>query len=430
MNLDDLQPDKEIIPFFDMSLNQYSREALRALFYEYPADKEEAEERQQIISGLIVRLPTIKNLYSYKSDIIECYHFCRNFQPDQAARFRNATVFKIGLWFDRKRVNQISSKFLQLLLLMDRIYNNYFQHLKIVDFPVSFSGRITAMTALLNTFRGLVKQEEWAGLGSLSGKLTFQGFKKMATSIGNKEFDSFWNDFFLFEAYLSIATIARDNNLSIPKFVQSGIKLSEFYHPLLKKPVKNSIDLKHNVVLLTGPNMSGKSTLLKSISLCVYLGRIGLPIPASTAELVFIDDINVFISSKDDLQHGYSHFMLEVQNLKSVVLSARDHRVFAVFDEMFSGTNSEDAINILRIAVNGVAQFSQSYFLISTHYRIKDLGLTENESIDFMYIASGINNGIPQFTYEVKSGSSDLRLGLILFENAGLLQLLEKGTST
>ncbi|WP_164735336.1 MutS-related protein [Pseudoflavitalea rhizosphaerae] len=150
----------------------------------------------------------------------------------------------------------------------------------------------------------------------------------------------------------------------------------------------------------------------------------GLPVPALNAEIVFVDDINVFISSKDDLSQGYSHFMMEVQNFKSVVLKARDHRVFAVFDEMFSGTNSEDAINILRIAVKGISVFSNSFFLISTHYRLKDLGITDDSPVDLLYIASGISNGIPQFTYEVKAGSSDLKLGMILFENAGLLQLL------
>lgn len=425
MNLDDLQLEKEIIPFFDISLNSYSKEALRELFFQIPGDRETAEERQQIILGFIATLPAIKNLYSYKPDIIDCYRFCKDFQVDQAVAYQSTVQFKIGLWFDRRRTEQISSKLLQLLLLMDRIYRHYFQNLQIEKFPNTFAKRITSMAGLLNDFRGLMKREDLVASGRLSGKMASRVLQTIISAIDSQELASFWKNFFLFEAYLSIASVAADKKLSFPGFVESGIKLNEFYHPLLKDPVKNSIHLQHNVVLLTGPNMSGKSTFLKAVSLCIYLARIGLPVPARNAELVFVDDVSVFISSKDDLEKGYSHFMMEVQNFKAAVLSARDHRVFAVFDEMFSGTNHEDAINILRIAVKGVAKFSRSFFLISTHYRIKDLDIAENEAIDFLHIASGIKNGIPQFTYEVKKGSSDLKLGLILFENAGLLQLLK-----
>ena len=424
VSIDDLQLDKEIIPFFDISLNRYSKEALRTLFYEFPADQTEALERQQIIQGFISSLSAIKGLYSYKPDIIDCYDFCKNFQVDQADLFRSIVNFKIGHWLDRKRTEQLSAKFFQLSFLMDRIYQHYFQRLKIEGFPVSFARQITTMVDLLNDMRGLVKEGGLGGSGRLAGKMNFRILKKMASFFDKNKFDAFWNNFFLFEAYLSISTIAAEKQLSIPTFVQAGIKLDEFYHPLLRDPVKNSIDLKHNVVLLTGPNMSGKSTFLRSVSLCIYLGRIGLPVPARKAEMVFVDDLDVFISSKDDLAKGYSHFMMEVQSFKSVVVKAGAHRVFAVFDEMFSGTNSEDAVNILRIALKGITRFKQSFFLISTHYRLEELAITEADPIELLYIASDISNGIPQFTYEVKKGNSDLRLGMILFENEGLLQLL------
>ena len=105
--------------------------------------------------------------------------------------------------------------------------------------------------------------------------------------VTNGEVEAFWNRWFLFEAWLSISKGIAVHGFVFPSFESSAFSIQGLYHPLLKNPVRNDITANRNVILLTGPNMSGKSTFLKSVSLCVYLGQAGLAVPAAKAVIPF-----------------------------------------------------------------------------------------------------------------------------------------------
>src|SRR5690606_19378861 len=141
-----------------------------------------------------------------------------------------------------------------------------------------------------------------------------------------------------------------EHSLTLPELTNTTLTLTDFYHPNLKNPVKNSFVNSNGVILLTGANMAGKSTFLKSLGICVYLTHIGLPVPAKYASIPFYDNLYIFINNSDDLNNGYSYFMQEVLNLKEVVINCNaGHNCFALFDELFKGTNFEDAFDILKI---------------------------------------------------------------------------------
>ena len=237
---------------------------------------------------------------------------------------------------------------------------------------------------------------------------------------------TFWKDLFLFEAYYSISRGIDQHNLVFPEFTEEGMFIESFYHPLLKDPVKNSIETKDAVTLLTGPNMSGKSTLLKSIGLCVYLAHLGLGVPAQQCRLPFFNVISVAINLNDDIMSGYSHFMKEIQTLKKVVAAAREgQRCFAIFDELFRGTNIEDALAISRTTIVGLAGFTASFFFISTH--LHQLSAIAGEhGIDACCIECQLEKGVPVFTYQLRPGWSDLKIGQIIFRQEGLDELLQR----
>ena len=121
--------------------------------------------------------------------------------------------------------------------------------------------------------------------------------------------------------------------------------------------------------------MSGKSTLLKAVSLCVYLGHTGLAVPASKATMPFFSTISVAINLTDSIVSGYSHFMSEIITLRNVLIEAAgSNKCFAVFDELFRGTNIEDALEISSATLKGLTIFTYSLFIISTHlHQLKDL---------------------------------------------------------
>lgn len=264
------------------------------------------------------------------------------------------------------------------------------------------------------------------------GKFGFKAIQKLNANVCEKRNNGdtliFFEKLNLFEAYVSIARAVNRHGF---KFAEVGknsdFSLIGFYHPLLKQPVKNDIRVDHNVILITGANMSGKSTLLKSIGLCVYLSHLGLPIPAANGTIPYYDKISIQINHSDDLKNGYSHFMNEIVKLKDVVLDARSgKRCFAVFDELFKGTNYEDALAISVKTIQGLLKFDSSSFFISTHITELKCKLSDsNIQTGALYIDSEVRDETPVFSYVLKTGWSNLQIGQLLFKKEGLNDLLD-----
>jgi DNA mismatch repair protein MutS len=175
--------------------------------------------------------------------------------------------------------------------------------------------------------------------------------------------------------------------------------------------------------------MSGKSTFLKSVGLCVYLAHIGISIPASNARIPFFDKIFIFINNNsDDILNGYSQFMNETVRLKEVLLKIIEgQKCFTIFDELFKGTNIEDAIQLYSSTIKGLSKLNGSFFLISTHlHTLRKIIEQNNYIIDTYCFNCKLEDGYPIFDYQIKEGWSDIRIGQILFKNEGITELLEK----
>ena len=173
--------------------------------------------------------------------------------------------------------------------------------------------------------------------------------------------------------------------------------------------------------------MSGKSTLLKSFGLLAYLSRIGFSVPAESASLPFYESIFVMISHNDDLQSGYSHFMSEIMNLKQVLLQAKNGGTcLAIFDELFKGTNIEDAVKISTATLSGINQYANTLFFISTHLQqLAEMDINHQQKINTVYLDCNIVDNFPVFNFKLKEGWSQQKVGQLLFEKEGLFELLK-----
>ena len=102
-------------------------------------------------------------------------------------------------------------------------------------------------------------------------------------------------------------------------------------------------------------------------------------------------------------------------------------KCFAVFDELFRGTNIEDALEISTATIKGLINFPQSLFFISTHlHQLKDIEEIKTNKVATWYIDCELKDNIPAFNYLLKEGWSDLKLGRILFEKEGLYKMLAR----
>lgn len=417
-NLIDLNLKEEILPIFDYTINAFARsEVLRIL--EHPLSSvEQIIERQQILRGFSAN-QAVLNEYTYNvSYLREVYSFLQNVGNEHASRKRTKRQLLVHKSTKYRYIGKLS----QLILVFYQLESRYFSKLNLDCFPTNYASTIERIKQFLSHFQ-LEKHKSIIQKGGLKRKHVAELLKTLNELQQQKEILTFWEDLFRFEAFLSISIAITQNQFCYPNFSQGSIALYNLYHPLLKDPIKNDFVTNSNVIVFNGPNMSGKSTFLKTIGLCIYLGHLGIGIPASNGEIPFCDYLSIDINRKDDLSKGYSHFMTEIVNLKSIAQRAsKGKRCIAIFDELFRGTNVEDGFEICKTTINGLSKFNNSIFFISTH--IQELKSVSNKKTANYYIDCELIEDKPVFTYQLKQGWSDIKIGRIIFEKEGLNDLL------
>jgi DNA mismatch repair protein MutS len=423
INISDLHIEDEILPLFDFTHNVNSGQEVRDILTKPLASVSAISTRQQVLRGFIGNREILQD-YSYsRFDLSDVYNFFESFSagPFFALHLRRR------LMFSEKERNYKRGKLIILILLFNKIYTTYLSRLDTKLFPPEYGTELERIKGFFIDFDPEHYESVFRKKKKLSITHIVELTKIVTEKVTNGQAAAFWKRWYLFEAYLSISDGIVRQGFVFPSFDETTFSIEGLYHPLIKNPVKNNLVAGRNVILLTGPNMSGKSTLLKAVSLCVYLGHAGLALPASKASMPFFSTISAAINLTDSIVSGYSHFMSEIITLKNVVGEAAENKsCFAVFDELFRGTNMEDALEISTATIKGLLKFTRSLFIISTHlHRLKDLEEIRQSQVATYFIECGLKNNIPAFTYKLQEGWSDLRLGRILFDREGLNKMLE-----
>lgn len=415
-NIQDLNIKNEILPIFDYSLNSFTKNKILHLLETPLISEDKIIERQDILKAFGANMKFLEN-YSYTVLYLNEVHFFLN-------NFKEVNLKSTSFLFSSPDYDEIhlNNKLHQMLLFLYRLESVYFSRITIKYFPENYKKDLNRILSFLSFFE-LKQYELIIREKRLKRKHVKELINKIIKLKTEQRIEVFWEDLFLFESYCSISMAIKNKKFSFPTFGDNEISLNDFYHPLIKNPTKNNFTTCSNVIVLNGPNMSGKSTFLKSISLCIYLGNLGFAIPASKGIIPFFSDFSIGINKRDNILSGYSHFMTEIINLKDVVIKAAEgKRCFAVFDELFSGTNVEDASEICKTTINGVSRYNNSYFFISTH--IQELKGIINNNISTFFLDCELINNVPTFSYKLKKGWSDIKVGRILFDKEGLNELL------
>lgn len=221
-------------------------------------------------------------------------------------------------------------------------------------------------------------------------------------------------------------------NLVFPEFVTSEeavFQTEGLCHLFVSQAVDNRLvfEQQENFIFLTGPNMAGKTTFLKACGVAVFMAHIGMGIPAKSMKLSYFSQLFTSLNVSDNLPKGYSYFYSEVRRVKDVANVLRESKTaFIIFDELFKGTNVKDAFEGSLRIIQKLSKWTSSLFLLSSHLLELGKELENEKSIRFMYFDAQVVNGKPIFSYKIKEGLSDERLGMLILENEGVFDLLEK----
>jgi len=237
------------------------------------------------------------------------------------------------------------------------------------------------------------------------------------------------------DVYLAVAKTARERSFVFAKALprdRPHIRLEGVYHPQVKQAVANSIQIRPdgNVVFLTGANMAGKSTFMKSISIALYLAHMGFPVAATRMEFAVLDGIYTTINLPDNLGMGASHFYAEVLRVKKMAHElGQSKNLFVVFDELFRGTNVKDAYEATIAITGAFAGKANSVFIISTHIiEAGEVLKQAHDNIRFLYLPTKMDGHRPVYTYTLEEGITNDRHGMIIIQNEGILDILEAGS--
>jgi DNA mismatch repair protein MutS len=238
--------------------------------------------------------------------------------------------------------------------------------------------------------------------------------------------------YYQLDAWYSMAMAVKNFKLVFPSFTYDRRPLLDvkgLYHILLEKPVDYDVQLLpgKNFLFLTGANMAGKSTFIKSVGTAVFLAHIGMGVPAQSMELSLFDGLLSNINVVDNIVRGESYFYNEVQRIKSTVQKISDKRNWLILiDELFKGTNVEDAMKCSTTVIEGLLKIQNSSFILSTHlYEIGE-PLKQYPNIIFNYFETTVAEDQLIFNYQLKDGISNDRLGYLILRNEGVVDMLEK----
>lgn len=232
------------------------------------------------------------------------------------------------------------------------------------------------------------------------------------------------------DVYRSLASVASRNRYVRPEVVEDDrISIRDGRHPVVEKFVKDGyfvpndadLDTRDNrLMLITGPNMAGKSTYMRQVALIVLMAQIGSFVPASSAHIGIADRIFTRVGASDDLASGQSTFMLEMTEV-SAILRGATRKSLIIYDEVGRGTSTFDGMSIARAIIEYTAgRRIGARTLFATHYHELTGMEGAYEGIVNYHIAARKRGDTVTFLRKIVRGSTDDSFGIEVAKLAGL----------
>ena len=230
------------------------------------------------------------------------------------------------------------------------------------------------------------------------------------------------------DVLLSFATVTEENNYVRPTLtLDREVKLIENRHAVVEKVLENNsyvandiiMNKDTNILLITGPNMAGKSTYMRQFANTVIMAQIGCFVPAKEAILPIFDAIYTRIGASDDLVSGESTFMVEMNEANHAITNATEKSLI-LFDELGRGTATFDGMALAQAIIEYIHNEVKCKTMFSTHYH--ELTDLENnlKNLKNIHVSAHEENETITFLHKIKEGSIDKSYGIHVARLANL----------
>ncbi len=221
------------------------------------------------------------------------------------------------------------------------------------------------------------------------------------------------------DAIIALSVASEEYNLVRPTLTtQNIIKIKDGRHPVVERVSKDQyiandciMDETIDTLLITGPNMSGKSTYMRQLAIIIIMAQMGSFVPAKSATLPIFDKIFTRIGASDDLVSGESTFMVEMLEARNAIVNATSHSLI-LFDELGRGTATYDGMSIAEAILEYISKNIKCKTLFSTHYHELTNLDRKFTNIKNVHVSALEENGTITFLHKIKNGAVDKSYGI------------------
>ena len=225
----------------------------------------------------------------------------------------------------------------------------------------------------------------------------------------------------------SLATVSEENNYVRPKLIKERIiDIKDNRHPVVEKVLDSTfvpndiyMDEKTNILVITGPNMAGKSTYMRELVITVIMAQMGSFVPAKECIMPIFDKVFTRIGASDDLVSGDSTFMVEMKEANEAITNATMNSLI-IFDELGRGTATYDGLSLAQSIIEYIHNNIKCKTLFSTHYHELTKLESHLKNIKNVHVSALEENGNITFLHKIKDGAVDKSYGIHVAKLANL----------